>query len=59
LEELVWLPISDAKEADIPTITRTILGDLETRLLTDPELKPGGEVPFYYLRNNRFQRDIL
>jgi 8-oxo-dGTP pyrophosphatase MutT (NUDIX family) len=59
LEELVWLSISEAKEADIPAITRTILGDLEARLAVDPELKPGGEVPFYYLRNNRFQRDIL
>ncbi len=59
LEELVWLPIAEAKDADIPTITRTILGDLETRLVADPDLKPGGEVPFYYLRNNRFQRDIL
>lgn len=60
LEELVWLPIAEAKRADIPTITRTILGDLETRLDVDPELRPGGgEVPFYYLRNNRFQRDII
>ncbi|MHB2265131.1 NUDIX hydrolase [Aliihoeflea sp. PC F10.4] len=59
LEELVWLSIGEAKEADIPTITRTVLGDLEKRLAADPELKPGGEVPFYYLRNNRFQREIL
>ena len=59
LEELVWLPIGKAKEHDIPAITRTILGDLETRLAGDPELSPGGPVPFYYLRHNRFQRDIL
>ena len=59
LEEIVWLPISQAKEADIPMITRTILGDLEKRLQNDPELSPGGEVPFYYLRNNSFRRDII
>ena len=59
LEELVWLPIGEAKEADIPSITRTVLGDLEARLRADPDLSPGGEVPFYYLRHNRFQRDIL
>lgn len=59
LEELVWLPISDAKEADIPAITRSILGDLESRLNQDPELSPGGEIPFYYMRHNRFQRVIL
>ncbi len=59
LEELVWLPIADAKKADIPTITRTVLGDLEMRLKADPELKPGGEVPFYRLRYNRFERNLI
>lgn len=59
LEELVWLPIREAKEHDIPDITRAVLDDLEIRLKNDPELSPGGQVPFYYLRNNRFQRDIL
>ena len=59
LEEIVWLPLAEAKQADIPTITRTVLGDLETRLRDDPELAPGGPVPFYYLRHNRFRRDII
>lgn len=59
LEEIVWLPLGEAKQADIPTITRTVLGDLETRLKDDPGLAPGGPVPFYYLRHNRFRRDIL
>lgn len=59
LEELVWLPIRDAKEADIPAITRSVLADLETRLANDPQLSPGGDVPFYYMRHNRFQRVIL
>jgi 8-oxo-dGTP pyrophosphatase MutT (NUDIX family) len=59
LEELCWLPIEEAREAEVPTITRTVLGDLQARLSDDPQLKPGGPVPFYYLRHNRFQRDIL
>lgn len=59
LEELVWLPIAEASQADIPAITRSVLGDLQTRLETDPALAPGGPVPFYYLRHNRFRRDIL
>lgn len=59
LEEIMWLPLAEAKKADIPGITRTVLGDLEARLEADPDLKPGGPVPFYYLRHNRFQRDIL
>ena len=59
LEELIWLPVEEAREADIPVITRTILGDLERRLADDPDLAPGGPVPFYRMRYNRFLRDVL
>ncbi len=59
LEELVWLPIEEAAEADVPQITKRVLGDLGERLARDPELTPGGEVPFYYMLRNRFCRDIL
>jgi 8-oxo-dGTP pyrophosphatase MutT (NUDIX family) len=59
LEELVWLPIGEAKRADIPTITRTVLEDLERRLERDPTLRPGGDVPFYRMIRNRFVRDLL
>lgn len=60
LEELVWLPIAQAKEVDVPLITKTVLGDLEARIADDPDLKPGGgEVPFYRMRNNRFLRDVI
>lgn len=59
LEELVWLPLAKAREADIPDITRAILEELETRLVDDPLLRPGGSVPFYRLVRNRFVREIL
>lgn len=59
LEEIVWLPISEAMEADIPSITRTVLMDLAARLSDDPDLRPDGPVPFYHLSHNRFRRDIL
>jgi 8-oxo-dGTP pyrophosphatase MutT (NUDIX family) len=59
LEELMWLPIEEAQEADVPAITKRVLGDLAERLKADPELTPGADVPFYYLRNNTFRRDIL
>jgi 8-oxo-dGTP pyrophosphatase MutT (NUDIX family) len=59
LEELVWLPLDEAKEADIPTITRTVLEELESRLAADPDLRPGGAVPFYRMLRNRFQRELL
>ena len=59
LEELVWLPLAKAREADIPDITRTILQELEKRLADDPRLRPGGSAPFYRLVRNRFVREIL
>jgi 8-oxo-dGTP pyrophosphatase MutT (NUDIX family) len=59
LEQLVWLPIGEAKQADIPTITRTVLEELEKRLERDPQLRPGGEVPFYRMIRNRFVRDFI
>lgn len=59
LEELVWLPLGEAKEADVPTITRTVLDELEKRLTEDPLLRPGGAVPFYRMIRNRFVRDVL
>jgi 8-oxo-dGTP pyrophosphatase MutT (NUDIX family) len=59
LEELVWLPLAEAKETDVPTITRTILGEIEKRLADDPLLRPGGPVPFYRMQHNRFIRDFL
>lgn len=59
LQELVWLPLERAQQADIPAITRTILRDLEERLAQDPDLEPGGPVPFYRMLRNRFVRDLL
>ena len=59
LEELVWLPLGEAKEADIPVITKTVLEQLEQRLEIDPLLTPGGDVPFYRMIRNRFIRELL
>jgi 8-oxo-dGTP pyrophosphatase MutT (NUDIX family) len=59
LEELVWLPLAEAKQADIPTITRTILDELERRLSGDPQLQPGGPVPFYRMLRSRFHREVI
>lgn len=59
LEELVWLPLADARKADIPDITGMILEELESRLADDPLLRPGGAVPFFRLVRNRFVREVL
>jgi 8-oxo-dGTP pyrophosphatase MutT (NUDIX family) len=60
LQEVVWIPISQAHELDIPMITRTVLDELKDRLAADPILSPGGaQVPFFHLRYNRFVRELL
>lgn len=59
LEEVVWLPIREAMQAEIPPITRTVLDDLATRLSGDPHLSPGGPVPFYRMQRDRFTRIVL
>lgn len=59
LEEIIWLPLDEAMLADIPSITRTILQDLSRRLTDDPDLAPGGDVPFYHLTRGRFVREII
>lgn len=59
LEELVWLPLAEAQAADVPAITRTVLEELQQRLAHDPDLEPGGAVPFYRMIRNRFVRALL
>jgi 8-oxo-dGTP pyrophosphatase MutT (NUDIX family) len=59
LEELAWLPLDEAKRADIPAVTRMVLEGLEQRLSDDPELAPGGPAPFYRLVGKRFVRELL
>ena len=59
LEELVWLPVAEAKQADVPAITQTILGELEMQLAADPTLPPGLPTPFYRMIGKRFIRELL
>lgn len=59
LEELVWLTIAQALEADIPFITKQILHDLEKRLIDDPDLNAGGAAPFYRMVRGTFVRTMM
>lgn len=59
LQELVWLTLEDARDADIPTITKTVIGEVLHRLADDPLLGPTGPVPFYRMVRNRFIRDLI
>lgn len=59
LEELVWLPVAEAMAADIPAITKSILSELQNRLQSDPDLNPGGPIPFYRMLHGKFLRTML
>jgi hypothetical protein len=52
-------PIREAMALEIPTVTRTVLDDLDRRLAADPLLSPGAPVPFYAVRGNKVVRRLL
>lgn len=59
LSGLDWLTLDAARELDIPRITRLVLEDL-TEQLVDGTLDAGtSPVPFYYMRNGSFKRDLI
>lgn len=57
LVEVAWVTLEDAKNLDLPVITRSILEELQARLAGGfaPELP----VPFYYERYGRFVRELI
>jgi 8-oxo-dGTP pyrophosphatase MutT (NUDIX family) len=59
LSGLDWLTLDAARELDIPRITRLVLEDLSEQL-ADGTLDAGtNPVPFYYMRNGSFMRDLI
>jgi 8-oxo-dGTP pyrophosphatase MutT (NUDIX family) len=57
LVELVWLPITEARRLDIPTITAVALEELQERSATG--MGHDHPVPFYRMLHNRFVRENL
>ncbi|MEZ5786163.1 MAG: NUDIX domain-containing protein [Xanthobacteraceae bacterium] len=57
LVELVWLPLAEAEQLDIPPITKAVLGELEHRIACgfDHRLP----VPLYRWIGRRFTRTLL
>ena len=59
LEDVHWLTLEEAKSLELPTITLTIIEELQARLADDPELDPAHPVPFYYWRGKGFVREEI
>lgn len=57
LVELTWLPISQARRVDMPTITGVVLEELEQRLARG--FRQDLPVPFYRMVSGRFRRELL
>jgi len=57
LVELVWLPITEARRLDMPTITAVALEELQDRAATG--MSRNHPVPFFRMLHNRFVRETL
>jgi 8-oxo-dGTP pyrophosphatase MutT (NUDIX family) len=59
LSGLHWLSFTDARDLDLPSITRVVLEDLAAGLQRGDLQTPGVHIPFYHFRNGSFRRDHL
>lgn len=57
LVELVWAPIEEAAHFDMPTITSVVLEELAARVAAG--MAHDLPVPFYYMENQKFNRELL
>lgn len=57
LVELVWVPLSEAKTLDMPTVTGVVLDELDERVKAGME--HGLPVPFYFMVDGEFRRELL
>jgi 8-oxo-dGTP pyrophosphatase MutT (NUDIX family) len=57
LVELVWLPITEARQLDMPGITAVVLEELQDRIAAG--MSPDHPVPLYRMLQKRFVREIL
>ena len=57
LVELVWLPITDVEQLEMPTITKVALRELEAR--TAAGFRYDLPVPFYRMLHGKFVREVL
>jgi 8-oxo-dGTP pyrophosphatase MutT (NUDIX family) len=57
LVELVWMPLADAKELDMPAVTGVMLEELDARIADG--FGHDLPVPFYSMPRGRFRREML
>jgi 8-oxo-dGTP pyrophosphatase MutT (NUDIX family) len=57
LDQIVWIPINEAKRLDLPTITQVMVEELEHRIAAG--FSPALPVPFFRMLHKRFVREEL
>ncbi len=57
LVELVWMPLTDAKQLDMPAVTGVMLEELDARIADG--LGHDLAVPFYRMIRGGFRRELL
>jgi 8-oxo-dGTP pyrophosphatase MutT (NUDIX family) len=57
LIELVWMPLEEAAQLDLPAVTRVMLEELDLRIAAG--FRQELPVPFYRMPRGRFLREIL
>ncbi len=57
LTEVVWVTLAEARDLDLPRVTRVVLDDLERFI--DEGYAPARPVPFYKPANDRMRREEL
>jgi 8-oxo-dGTP pyrophosphatase MutT (NUDIX family) len=56
-DDLVWVPLTEARDLDLPTITQVVLDELEKQ--TAAGLSADQAVPFYRMLRGKFTRVML
>ena len=59
LEDLHWIPLTEASQLELPTITQVIIEELLKRLEHDPYLSAGTLIPYYYWSGNKFHCELV
>jgi 8-oxo-dGTP pyrophosphatase MutT (NUDIX family) len=59
LSDLVWMELQEARNLDLPPITRVILEDLGDRLKAGPLSGANAPVPYYFNRHGSFKRELI
>lgn len=59
LSDLVWMDLPEARNLELPPITRVIIEDLSDRLKIGPLTASPAPVPYYFNRHGSFKRELI